>query len=189
MRNLPIASQLIFRSNLFLVICCVFYWIWWLLAFKPEGAVKGMKTGWLLIPTFAAGIAAIVLAVRGMQSSDIHNALFPSGSLLWGGIAAYLILLAITVLFLKRPATTELILIVGWAALELAEIDALYGSASFSRGCAAALAVVVGAAALISLVCYVLYYKLENRAGYVDGMVPLILIALVAAGVSAAIVI
>ncbi len=176
----------IFQSNVLLIVCCAFYLAWWILAFKPAGAVKGMKTGWLLIPAFAAGLISIVLAVKGIQAASIRATLFPSGSLLWGGIVAYAVLLGITALLFHRQVTTELFLIVGWAVLALSEIDALYGMGRFAHGLAVVFAVVVCAAALISLVCYVLYYDLGDRAGYFDGMVPLFVVALVTAGVSAA---
>lgn len=182
-------AKQIFRSNILLIICCVFYLSWWLLAFKPTGAIKGIKTGWLLIPAFAAGLAAIILAVKGVLSASIGVALFPSGLLLWGGIVAYLILLAITRLLFKRLVTTELFLIVGWAVLALSEINALYGIGRFSHGLATIFAVVIGVATLISLVCYVLYYNLGNRAGYFDGMVPLLMVALVMTGISVAMVV
>lgn len=145
-----------------------------------------MKTGWLLIPAFVSGLLSVILAVKGIQSASIRETLFPNGLLLWGGIAVYLILLAVTVLLLKRPVTTELLLIVGWTALALSEINVLYGMGLFSHGLAVMFAVVIGVAALISLVCYVLYYNFGDRAGYFDGMVPLFLVALVMAGISTA---
>ena len=187
--NFGFPAKQIFRSNILLIICCAFYLAWWLLAFKPTGAVKGMKTGWLLIPAFAAGLAAIILAVKGIQSASVDVVLFPDGLLLWGGIAAYLILLAVTRLLFQRPVTTELFLIVGWAVLALSEINVLYGVGRFSHGLAVIFAVVIGIATLISLVCYVLYYNLGNRAGYFDGMVPLLMTALVMAGISIAMVV
>ena len=55
----------LFWGNILLVGCCVFYLLWWALAFKPTGAVKGMRSGWLLIPAFLFGCAAVVLIVRG----------------------------------------------------------------------------------------------------------------------------
>lgn len=176
----------IFRSNILLILCCVFYLAWWLLAFKPTGAIRGMKTGWLLIPAFVAGLAAIILAVKGLQSASLQTALFPGGLLLWGGIAAYLILLAATRLLFQRQVTTELFLIVGWAVLALSEINVLYGVGRFSHGLAVVFTVVIGIASVISLVCYVLYYNLGNRAGYFDGMVPLFMVTLVMAGISVA---
>lgn len=183
-RNFDFPVKQIFRSNILLMICCAFYLTWWLLAFKPAGAMKGMKTGWLLIPAFAAGVAAIILAVKGILSAPIRASLFPRESLLWGGIAAYFIFLMVTLLLFKRPVTTELFLIVGWAALALSEINTLYGMGRFSHGLAVIFAAVIGAAMLIDLVCYILYYSLGARAGYFDGMVPLLMTALVMSGIS-----
>jgi len=185
-RNLDFSERQIFWGNILLIICCAFYLAWWLLAFKPTGAIKGMKTGWLLIPAFVAGLAAIVLAVKGLRSASVEAALFPSGLLLWGGIAAYLVLLAVTGLLFQRQVTTELLLIVGWAGLALSEINTLYGAGRFPHELAVVFAVVIGVATLISLVCYVLYYNLGDRAGYFDGMIPLLMAALVTAGISIA---
>lgn len=176
----------IFRGNLLLIVCCAFYLAWWILAFKPTGAVRGMKTGWLLIPAFVSGLAAIIFTVNGIQSASVSTVLFPSGSLLWGAVAAYFLLLAVTYLVFKRPVTTELLLIVGWAALAFSEINVLYGIGRFSHQLSLIFLVVIGAAALISLVCYVLYYNLRDYAGYFDGMIPLCMAALVMAGISMA---
>ena len=185
-QNFNVSERQIFRGNILLIVCCAFYLAWWLLAFKPTGAIKGMKTGWLLIPAFAAGLAAIILAVKGIQSASVGAILFPSGLLFWGAVAAYLILLAVTRLFFHRQVTTELFLIVGWVGLALSEINVLYGMGRFSHGLSVVFAVVIGVAALISLVCYVLYYNLRDRTGYFDGMIPLFMVALVMAGISVA---
>lgn len=188
-RNLSVPVKQIFESNILLIICCAFYLAWWLLAFKPTGAIKGMKTGWILIPAFAAGLVSLILSIKGIQSASVHTTLFPNGLLLWGGIAAYFILFAVTCLLFKRPVTTELFLIVGWAMLALSEINVLYGIGRFSQTLAVIFAVVIAVAALISLICYVLYYNLGDRAGYFDGMVPLLMVALVMGGISVAMVI
>ena len=47
-------------------------------------------------------------------------------------------------------------------------------------------AVLIGVASVISLVCYVLYYNLGDRAGYFDGMIPLLMVSLTMAGISVA---
>ena len=57
------------QGNILLVVCCAFYLAWWLIAFKPEGAVKGMKSGWLLIPAAAAGILAVYKTVKGVSQT------------------------------------------------------------------------------------------------------------------------
>lgn len=187
-QSFDFSAKQIFKSNILLIICCAFYLMWWLLAFKPTGAIGGMKTGWLLIPAFVAGLLAIILAVKGIQSANVGVALFPKGLLLWGGIIAYIVLLVITCLLFKRPATTELFLIVGWAVMTLSEINTLYGVGHFSHEMAFFFIVVIAVATLVSLVCYVLYYHLEDTAGYFDGMVPLLMAAVVMAGISVAMV-
>jgi hypothetical protein len=184
--NFTVPAKRIFESNILLIICCAFYLAWWLLAFKPNGAIKGMKTGWLLIPAFAAGLAAIIFAVRGITSSQAKAALFPNWSLLLGDIALYIILLFITRLLFKRPVTTELFLIVGWAALALSEIDTLYGIGVFSHILAVIFVAVVAAGTLMNFICYMLYYNLGKRAGYFDGMIPLIGVALITLSISIA---
>lgn len=86
---------------------------------------------------------------------------------------------------LGRPITTELFLIVGWAVLVLSEVNTLFGWDLFSHRLTITLMAVIGVAALASLVCYVLYYRLGALAGYIDGMLPLLIIAVVMAGLSA----
>lgn len=177
------SAKQIFLGNFLLIICCAFYLAWWLVAFKPTGAIKGMKSGWLLIPAFIFGIFAIALALRGVLSASVDAVLFPGKYIVWGGIAAYLILLAVTGLLLKRKVTTELFLIDGWAMLALSEVNVLYGMGQFSHGPAVIFIIVIGIATLISMVCYVMYYNLGVRAGYYDGMVPLLLVAFVMSGI------
>lgn len=148
-----------------------------MLAFKPSGAIKGMKSGWLLIPAFVFGLAAVYLILRDASSIQSARTFFPGMALLIGTIAVYSILLAVTALGLKRQVTTELLLIVGWAALVFAEVNTLYGSGRFSGAAAAGFFVVTGVCAVVSLICYVLFYSSDSRAGYIDGMIPLLLAA------------
>ncbi len=162
-------------GNLLLIACCVCYLLWWILAFKPEGAIKGMRSGWLLIPAFVLGIAAIVAIVIGSNGVDAKDRLIPTAAILLVGLAAYVILLIATWIVLKRPVTTELLLIVGWTVLTFLEINALYGLGNFSRTAAIVFFVIVVIAAVVGLICYLLYYGLDARIGYVDGMIPLIL--------------
>ena len=120
--------------------------------------------------------------VSGKHPQDL--ALLPGIRILIGGICIYILLLAVTVLIFKRPVTTELILIVGWGMLAMAEISALYGFGRFSLRTAWVFIALTAIAAVISLICYTLYYKLDSRAGYLDGCVPLIMAGLIMAGIS-----
>lgn len=184
--KVKVDAKQIFWSNILLIICCAFYLTWWLLEFKPTGAIKGINTGWLLIPASITGLVGVTQAVKGILSGTTGKVLFPSKLLIWGGIAAYLILMVVTEQLFKRQVTTELFLIIGWAVLVLLEINALYSMGRFSYGVAIIFAVVTTVAVVISLFCYVLYYNLGIHAGYIDGMIPLIITALVMAGISVA---
>lgn len=185
LRDFDFQTKRIFFSNLLLTLCCAFYLVWWLLAFKPVNPVKGMKTGWLLLPAFTAGIAAVVFAARGIGAA-VRPGLFPSGWILWGGILAYVVLLGVTGFLLHRPVTTELFLIVGWAMLALSEVSALFGGGAFDHRTAVVFAAIIAVGATVSLICYVLYYNLSAAAGFIDGMVPLLMAALVMAGINLA---
>lgn len=172
------ASRQMFLGDLLLVGCCVFYLLWWILAFKPTNPIGGMKSGWLLIPAIFLGIAAVALMIRGANGVDASVSFFSGKAVLVGGVVAYVALLLVTGIVFHRQVTTELLLIVGWAALALFEANALYGLGIVTRNGALALFVVAVLFAIVSMVCYVLYFGLSDRLGYVDGMVPLVLVAL-----------
>lgn len=179
----------LFWGNILLVICSAFYLAWWIVAFRPKSASKGLGTNLLLLAAVAAGIGAVVFMTRGISTAPHPVALFPSGLILWGGIAVYLILLVVTAFLLRRQVTTELFLIIGWAMLELSAIDALYGTGQAAFPISVFLIIVIAVAVVVSMICYLLYYRLEQTAGYSDGMIPLIVDAAAMACVAIATVI
>ncbi len=170
-----------YLGNILLILCCIFYLAWWLIAFKPAGAVQGMKSGWLLVPAAAAGIGAIASIIKGVSGTDGALLLLPTKRVALIGLAAYVILLIFTYLLMKRPVTTELLLIVGWAVLAILEISALYAHHVYGQAAAWGFIAAVMALAALSLVCYLLYYKLDAVAGYYDGIIPLAVIGIVMA--------
>lgn len=166
-----------FWGNILLAGCCAFYLLWWILAYRPTGAVKGMKSGWLLIPAFILGVAAVVMIIRGAGGEHTGASLFTAGTVLLASAVSYFVLLFVTWFAFHRQVTTELLLIVSWTALAILESNALYGLGIVSRSVAYGLFAAAAASAVLSLICYVLYYGLDSRAGYVDGMIPLLLAA------------
>ena len=165
-----------------MILCCVFYLAWWVIAFKPVGAVKGMKSGWLLIPAFISGLCSVILISSGVSLTD--DALIPTRWIILSAIVLYIALLAGTAALMKRPVTTELLLIIGWCALTVAEVSALYGRGAYSKASAVAMVIAVVIVSIISLVCYLVYYNLDSVKGYYDGMVPLVAAAVMMAVIS-----
>lgn len=175
--NWNVSLRQMFWGDILLVGCCAFYLLWWAVAFKPVGAIKGVKSGWLLIPAFLLGVAAVVGILYGAFGMGAKRAFFSGGTILLAAVLAYVALLIATWLAFHRQVTTELLLIVGWTALTFYEVNALYGAELLARGGAIVLFALAIAVAAASMVCYVLYYDLADTAGYVDGMIPLILVA------------
>jgi len=173
-------------GNISLIVCCAFYLAWWLLAFKPEGGVRGIRTGWLLIPAFIAGIFAVISVSGGMNSAVTDRMLYGKGTVMITGIVTYVILVIVTYKLMNRPVTTELFLIIGWAVLVFLEINTLYGMGDLSILQSVIFCVITVIATVISMIAYCRYYGLDPAAGYIDGMIPLIMCAVVMAAISIA---
>lgn len=186
--NLSPTARQLFWGNILLVGCCVFYLLWWLIAFKPEGAIKGVKSGWLLIPALLLGVAAVARIIQGSLNADAERSFFSGKSVLLIAAAAYVTLLVLTRILFHRQVTTELLLIVGWAALTFVEINTLYGCGILSHGSSIGWFASILIAAAVSMVCYILYYRLTDTAGYIDGMIPLLSVAVLMSGLSVSIV-
>jgi hypothetical protein len=166
----------ILTGNGLLLVCCGFYLAWWVIAFKPQGAVRGLRSGWLLIPAFLAGVLAVIWILHGcVQSPHDKTPVIPTTWIVCGGIVLYLVLAVVTSRVLHRPITTELFLIIGWAMLALAEVNALHGLGAYPSETAVPLAIAVGIVGVVCLVCYIVYYRLSDVASYIDGMIPLLL--------------
>ena len=181
--NLQVPGRILVGNILF-VVCCAFYIGWWVLRFRPTNPVMGVKSGWLLVPAAIAGLAGVVLIIWGINSLGSEHALFQNWFVFVGWVLAYVILYVVTRWLFDRPVTSELLLITGWAALALAEVNALYGTQILSRVFTVVLIAAIGVVLVACLVCYVLYYRLDARLGFIDGMIPLLLTGLFMAGVA-----
>ncbi|MDY3916768.1 MAG: hypothetical protein SOZ01_08565 [Selenomonadaceae bacterium] len=155
----------------FLVVCCTVYLIWWCIAFRPGVASGGWLSGILLL-------TILVLAARGV-TFDIRAVRALSGAVgvitygLLAMVVAYLALLFITVKLFHRVPTTELLLIVFWGVLETAVFISLRLAGFLTiEGLYIAL-IVIGVTTMVSLVCYVVYYRLDEWPAFYCGMLPL----------------
>lgn len=170
----------LFAGNLLLLLCSVFYLIWWVATFRPN-ASRGAIGVFSITSAFLTGIIAMVLMSVSVSALAPHSKSVPVRFILMGAAVLYLLLLWFTSAVLHRAVTSELLIIHIWAALELSAVAVLYGTGRFDFGRAATLAALVGIATVVGLVCYVLYYRLEGISGYLDGILPLASDALVMA--------
>ena len=168
-------------GNLAMVACCIFYLIWWSIAFNPNRKFAMTPKVVLFLCTFAAGLAGVLLMVDGINRLQPERGSITNVGIVAAGFIAYFVLLALTYLIMHRQVTTELALIVGWTVLEACVVNSLYRAGLMGVTPAIAAVVVIVVAAVIGMACYLAYYNLEAQVAFYDGMVPLILFAVVEA--------
>jgi hypothetical protein len=162
----------VFSGNLLLLFCSLFYLIWWVVTFRPHASGGPVGT-FCITAAFITGIAAIVLLSLGISSLSQDSTGLPLKYVLIGAAVLFVVLLFVTTLVFHRQVTSELLIIHIWVALEFSAIVVLNGTGVFGSGRAVTMAVLVGIATIVGVVCYVLYYRLEGMSSYRVGMVPL----------------
>jgi len=164
----------IIAGQVLMVLCCMVYLVWGYRGFRPGIDVSriGGANGILLLITAGLGIAGIVMSltpvapVSKMKADPLMIAV--------GGAVAYIVLLLVTKICFHRVVTTELILIVGWAVLEVVVITRLDAAGLLGRSGFFILCLVVAVAVVISMVLYVAYYRMEEMKAFYAAMVPLV---------------
>ena len=166
-------------GNIKLLLCFAFYLVWWIVGFNPHHPIRGLKSGWLLIPAALLGIWALVSIVQGIVFSPgpAQSGHIPRMVFVVSGIVSYVALLGITSGLLHRPVTSELFIIVLWACIALLEINTFVGQGSIGTGLGFILTTLCIIGTIASLICYQLFYGLDAGPAFVDGAIPLILAA------------
>lgn len=164
-------------GNICMVVCCLFYLVWWSITFNPSKKFPMAPKVVLFLCTLAAGLAGVAYLVWGMGQLPDARTTIPNAAIVVGAVVVYIALLLITNLLMHRQVTTELALIVGWTAVELCLVNSLYGAEVFGAGLAVGTAIFIVVCAVVGMACYLAYYRLEPVPAFYDGMVPLILFA------------
>jgi hypothetical protein len=156
--------------------CCAVYLIWWSICYKPGTNVQkiGGINGLLLFVTVALGVSGFVLSLKGAAGLPSDGTRVNGLWLALAGLALYFILMFITVKFFNRIVTTELALITGWGVLEVYILSAMKAGGVMKTSVSAVMMVLVVAAFVLSMVLYVMYYRMEPVSAYHAAMIPLI---------------
>lgn len=166
------------HGNILLIICVAFYLLWWILAFMPGKKLPTALSAPLVIFAAAIGLVGGYMELKAMASISLTRSLIGGLPLLGIGVIVYLVLMLVSGFILKRPITTELILIVGWCVLQINYINVLYGTHTIAFLLTMIMIVAIILVGIFSLIAYLYYYKLPPLPSYLDGMVPLILIGI-----------
>lgn len=164
----------ILLGQILLIICCIFYLVWWYRGYRPGISVSriGGVNGALLFATAAFGVAGLICSLTRVQTR-IEYKISPM-LIVIGGIALYFALMLITRFAFRRIVTTELFLIVGWIMLEMTVINRLYAAEILTNGKFLFMCVVIALAFVVSIILYAAYYRMEEMRAFYAAMVPLI---------------
>lgn len=172
-----IAFEQMRQGHALMAACCALYLAWWAIFFWPKVS-GGSARGVLRVVGIVAILGAVACGVLGAtRICGGAASLTPIGIMvgcLVSAIVLYLVLLGVTQRVFQRQPTTELVLFVAWLGMEACCALALGGVGH--TGVAALVAVLAVVGFVASLVCYVLYYRLDPLPSFVDGCIPLALI-------------
>ncbi len=177
----PMASQatglLLVGGHALMAVCAACYLAWWVIFFRPgipkvTGALYSAGVVCIIL-TAIAGLAGAAMIGVGTARTSVPG-VSPSG---WwfalGAVALYALLAFVTSRLFGRPITTELLLFVAWAAVELACIITLGSAGGLSQAATIILTILVILAFAGMLITYLLYYQLAPLPSFIDGAIPL----------------
>ena len=162
-------------GNICMVLCCLTYLVWWAIAFHPMKAFPKTPKFLLFFVTLILGMTGLYLLISGIIGIPIEKKGISNLTIAILGCISYGCMLFFTSHFLHRQVTSELLLIMIWTVLELWLWNSLYRGEVLGITLSLVYAVVIVFAAMISLACYLQYYKLEPIKAFYDGMIPLVL--------------
>ena len=164
----------IILGQFFLIVCCVFYLVWWYRGYRP--GVNAQRTsginGILLLITAAFGLLGAFLSAG--PASILSKPRMDPAMIIIAGIFAYIVLLLITKVIFHRVVTAELLLITAWTVLELSVINTLNAAGGLPDKRFYIMFAVIIAAFIISMILYVAYYRMEEMKAFYAAMVPLV---------------
>lgn len=167
-------------GHVLLIICCVFYLIWWCVAFRP--GYQGSRASGMLLLAVISGLGGVIYSVMGIISKSGRPVRIPVFLIILGAVVIYVLLMVGSSLLLHRQVTTELFLIIGWLMLEIISYQSAYRMEIFGTTGMNIFIAVAAIVAVLSLYFYMQYYNVSEIRGYIYGMIPLITVALCMTG-------
>lgn len=169
------AYKEIITGQLLLSAGALFYTGWWLAAFKLDSARSGGALSALLFLLLAAfGLSGTALTVHGIHGLPRPSSWPGSGMLFIMALLVYFILLTGSVKLFGRKSTTELILMVLWALMEIMALGALHETGALAGTAYVLIWAAVTIASLIAFAAYMMYYRMDDNTAYITGAVPLL---------------
>jgi hypothetical protein len=161
-----------YLGNILLLFCFLFYLAWWRITFNPYKVNRSGRPAYLFA-AFILGIAAIFFILSSIASLAFESSALPVRYFILFGILAFMVLLPVTSRILKRLVTSELLIMHFWTVLELSMAEVLSGTGYLIFLYKQILVIMIAVASVISLICYLIYYRLDANLRFRVGMIPL----------------
>ena len=156
-----------------MILCCIFYIVWWYRCYRPGTAVDRSHglNGLLLFLIIVSGFGGIALSFRPLSFKE--ELLLDDDILLGVTAVVFAVMLAVTLFIFRRKVTSELFIITLWTSLETAVCNrmcagSLVSHTEYTVGC-----IVIAVSFIISMIMYVLYYRMEENRAFHAATVPL----------------
>lgn len=164
-----------------MVLCCILYIIWWYRCYRPGTLVDRTHgfNGILLFLIIVTGFSGIALSFQNLPfngklliADDLH---------LSATAAVFIFMLVVTLFIFRRSVTSELFIITIWTAVETAVCNRMYAGSLIGKGSYITGLIIIALAFCVSMIMYVLYYRMEENRAFYAAMVPLVAAAFTAA--------
>ncbi len=152
----------------------LFYTFWWLTAFRPDARSGGALSALLFLLLAIFGLSGVGFSAHGVHELPLPSSWIGTGMIFIAAAAAYFLLLAGSLKLFGRKPTTELLLIVCWAVLEILVLGVLHEGGLLLHGSYGAAWVFVAAASVLAFAAYMVYYRMDDHTAYVTGAIPLL---------------
>lgn len=170
-RDFTVPLWLIFVGNVLFLITCLFYLGWWGLAFGSDG-YNGLSSI-VLVLTLGSGVAALAFLILGVNSLATPHFGLHSMIIFTVAVAGYFLLQGMAEGVFHRGTTSELFLIVVWVTVQTLVVSALHTSGRFAPGPTIATTVLLAIATIVGLICYLVFFHLDEPGQYRIGFVPI----------------
>lgn len=172
-----IIVQKVVMGNWILVICTLFYLLWWTLTFRTDPPMASSFGGVCLGGAILTGLLGIAHILFGINKSTEDTTAYRPGVsgvyILAIGVIVYSVEMLITTLCFAREVTLELLVFTAWATLFMAEINYYHRFLGMSKMSISLLIALVGIIFLCCFACYVIYDYVDYPQSYYIGCLPL----------------
>ncbi len=171
--NFTMRDSFLWNGNLLMLLTCLLYISWWVSAFRKGPYQPSKLSSILLLFIFIAGVASVLLFIRGLWIPVASFSHLSISRILIGFIVLYFILLVISRSLFHRPLTSELFIMLFWAAGELCALFVLHESGRLESLATNLVLFLIILSTVTGFICYLKYYKLSGIASFIDGVIPL----------------